>query len=151
MRAARRLALGLRPKALEEFGLAPALAHLAETEGSLHELPIEFSCDWKGRLHRDAEWALFRFAQAGLAVALESSRGPVALRLTGGRTRVALTVTARAGDADLPAPRPPGAIEERVRLLDGRVSASFSDGGELVLRADVPTQARLPEPMASVA
>ncbi|HET8752525.1 MAG TPA: histidine kinase [Gaiellaceae bacterium] len=152
IRQLRRLAVELSPKALEDYGLASALGHLAEMEGDLHETPIEFTYDWDGRLPRDAEWALFRFAQAGLAVAHESRGNPITIRLAYERGRVAVSVTAPVLAAEAPPTRLPTAVEERVRLLDGRVSATLSgSSGRLVLRADVPGQLRLAEHAASVA
>jgi signal transduction histidine kinase len=138
IRELRQLALELSPKALEDYGLAPALGHLTETERSRHETPIDFACEWDGRLSRDAEWALFRFVQAALAVARERCGNPISLGLASERGRVAVTVRARVQAVETSSPRPPTAIEERVRLLDGRASATLSGSGELVLRADMP-------------
>ena len=132
----RRLALELSPKALEDHGLASALSHLAETETSLREPPIAFECHWDGRPPKETEWALFRFAQAALAVARDchASAVTVDLRERGGHVR--LTVSGSADSA--PSSTLPAAVTERLRLLGGRVSATASGAGDFGLCAEVP-------------
>lgn len=140
----RRLAVELSPKALEDYGLAAALGHLAETETALGDVAIAFESDWDGRLSVATESALFRFAQAALKVAHDCDANPLTLRLGRERGRVVLTVT---GFSSFPA-HPvtfPAALEERVSLLGGRLDATVSGNGELVLHADVPGRLRMLE------
>ena len=132
----RRLALELSPKALEDYGLAAALSHLSETEATLRETPIAFESDWDGRLSREAEWALFRFAQAALTITRECDAGDITVSLHGARGGVSLTVAFRKVGAAAPSAIP-AAVAERLRLLGGDVSAA-ANAGEFSLRADVP-------------
>jgi signal transduction histidine kinase len=146
----RRLALELSPRALEDYGLAAALGHLTETEARLRGTVVDFECDWDGRLARNAEWALFRFAQAALAAAGACGASPITIRLASERGRVALSVSGQTRSADA-MPQLPAEIEERVRLLGGRVSAIVSGGGDLRLRADVPDRPRVLDRAGNVA
>lgn len=147
----RRIARDLSPKALEDYGLAAALGHLAESAASPGDAAIAFDGDWDGRLSVEAEQALFRFAQAALAAAADYGADLITIRLVCERGRVAVTVAGYTASAGAPAPQLAAAVEERVRLLDGRVRSTVSGSGELVLRADVSAQLRLVEPDASAA
>lgn len=145
----RRLALELSPKALEDYGLAAAIGHLAESTTINGGAGIAFQRDWDGRLSAPAESALFRFAQAALAAIRECSANPIMIRLGSERGRVAVTVAADGNTAAAAPPSIPAALVDRVRLLGGRVSATGSGRGELVLHADVPCKL-LTEPAGGV-
>jgi len=148
IRQLRRLALELSPKALEDYGLAAALGHLAETETALGDTPVRFESAWDGRLSAAAESALFRVAQAALAVLRDCGASPIAIRLDSDRGPVALTIGGRSAAGAATEPRLPDALEERVRLLGGRVSVTASGDGELVLHAEVPVGLQLVEHVA---
>lgn len=135
----RRLALQLSPKALEDYGLAAALSHLTETEASLGEMPVAFASEWEGRLSRETEWALFRFAQAALAAARSRGASAVTVGLFAGTDNIRLSVLSAEVDA-ASASTIPAAVAERIRLLGGRVSAIQIGSGEISLCADVPAQ-----------
>jgi signal transduction histidine kinase len=149
IRQLRQIALELSPRALEDYGLAVALGHLAESE-TADDGRVAFEHDWSGRLPAEAERTLFRFAQAALASVRASGAGPVTIRLARERDRVLLAVTGGPAAADAH-PRLPGALEERVRLLGGRVTSALDGGGRLVLSVDVPARLRLVEPAGRVA
>lgn len=148
IRQLRRIARELSPAALEDFGLAAALEHLAESETASGSATVVCEHEWEGRLASEAELALFRFARAALTAALDRGVSPIAIRLAGEGGRVSLAVSGP-GTPAAP-PRLPAALEERIRLLDGRIAATVSHG-ELVLRADVPARARVAEPAGDAA
>jgi signal transduction histidine kinase len=147
----RRLALELSPKALEDYGLASALAHLADTASSSCEASVEFVCDWDERLSHEAERALFRFAKAALDAALERHVGSLTMKLSNERGRVTVTIGAHDGQAAAPPPRLPSSLDERLRLLGGKLSTHRNGDSGLVLRAEVPAELRLLGRIESVA
>ncbi|HVW90180.1 MAG TPA: histidine kinase [Gaiellaceae bacterium] len=125
----RRLAVDLSPKSLEDYGLSAALAHLADSEA------VPFEPRWEGRLPAADERMLFRFAQTALRAVRE--RGAHAAALVLGSERGRVSVTVRAPGATPAGDLLPASLEERIRLLDGRVATRLEDE-ELVLTADVP-------------
>lgn len=131
----RRVALDLSPRALDDYGLASALAHLAEDDSGT----VSFEAQWDGRLPGADERTLFRFAQAALRSAREHGAGTIALRLADANGRVSVTVRASGTSADGDAPLVPIALRERIAALDGRVDTRSDDGG-LVLTADLPAR-----------
>jgi signal transduction histidine kinase len=145
----RALALELSPKALDDYGLPAALAHLAETETGRSGRGVRFTSDWDGRLPREIERALFRVAQTALDAALTLPARSVEMALAVARGRAALTVTVAGPEAPLAAvPLLPATVTERLALLGGRVDTQRRPDGRLVLRADVPVDLRLLEHVA---
>jgi signal transduction histidine kinase len=144
IRQLRRLALELSPKALEDYGLAAAVGHLVESDAYPDDIPVAFERDWDGRMAREAESALFRFAQAALAAAHAARASAIRISLAESRGRVRLTVVFRGAGPQTSAAIP-ATVEERVRLLGGKVTTTPSDSGELRLSADMPTELRVVE------
>jgi signal transduction histidine kinase len=131
----RRVALDLSPRALDDYGLAPALAHLAADEPG----GVDFEAHWDGRLPGAEERTLFRFAQAALRSARARGADPIALRLTAANGRVSVTVRGSGASQDGDAPILPTPLRERIAALDGRVETRTEDTA-LVLTADLPAQ-----------
>lgn len=63
----REISYRLRPPALEEFGLAPALEALLERMFESVGVRVKFLCGVEGDLNPDTEVVLYRIAQEGLA------------------------------------------------------------------------------------
>ena len=151
IRELRELALELSPKALEDFGLAAALAHLADSEASRAGTAITFARHWDGRLSEQTEWTLFRFTQATLAAAHEQGADAVSIDLNSEGGRVSVSVATRSADpAAARTLKLPAALEERVRLLGGRLSASARPRGESILRVDLPCRLRPLDPAGTL-
>ena len=131
----RRLAVDLSPRALEDYGLAAALAHLTEADGT----DVAFEPNWDGRLPEADERTLFRFVQAALGAVREHGAHAAAVALGSERGRVSVTVRAAGATAPNGTPLLPASLEERIRLLDGRLATRMEDG-ELVLTADLPAR-----------
>ncbi|HET7692094.1 MAG TPA: PAS domain S-box protein [Gemmatimonadota bacterium] len=72
--AVRRIARGLRPPILDEFGLPAALESLVRTLRHAHGLDIDLSMERPvGRLHPDSELAMYRIVQEALSNAIRHS------------------------------------------------------------------------------
>lgn len=142
----RQLALELSPKALEDYGLAAALAHLADTESARSSSSVEFTSEWDGRLPREIERTLYRVAQAAVNAALTRGANSLEIALAIEHARVGLTITISGEQAAAAAASllPPAAAEP-LRLLGGRFDAQRDLDGHLVLRAEVPADLRLIE------
>src|SRR5205823_10861738 len=71
----RRLAVELRPKVLDDFGLVPALERLAESFGEQTGLKVDFhSAIGEDRLPSEVETALFRVVQESLTNVVKHSQ-----------------------------------------------------------------------------
>jgi signal transduction histidine kinase len=135
----RRLAVDLSPKVLEDYGLGAALERLAEIVSVRGGIPVEFRGDWDGRLSDEAERALFRFAQGTLSGAIEREPRAIGVSLGSERGAVLVTVSALGCEAGLLQP----AVDrngDHVRALDGRVSLTSNGRGDVVVRAELPTE-----------
>lgn len=135
IRELRALAVELSPRALEDYGLCPALTHLAETVADRTPLTVRVTCDWDDRLPAERERALFRFVQASLGAAIERERRTVDIRLGCERDAVVLTLAVAGGGRGDPGPLEPAS--EHLRLLGGKISTTHSQDGT-VLRAELP-------------
>ncbi|HEX5498834.1 MAG TPA: ATP-binding protein, partial [Thermomicrobiales bacterium] len=125
----RRLALELRPPALDDLGLPAALADLAQRFGEQLEIPVEFDArGLRGRLPEEVELVLYRVAQEALTNAAKHAAATrITIDLERSATDVILSVQddGRGFDARVPArPGGPGlglfGMAERVALVGGR-------------------------------
>ena len=142
----RRLAVELRPSALDDFGLAPALERLVDTYGrqaavSLH-LEIRLGED---RLPPEIETTLYRMVQEALTnVTKHADATSISILVTRTAASVRLVVEddgsgfdpgdARDGGLGLPGMR------ERVALLDGVLRVESAHGKGTTLVAEVPVR-----------
>ncbi len=62
----RRLAVELRPKALDDFGLVPALERLRDTFSEQTGMRVDLESQIRERLPADVETALYRIVQEAL-------------------------------------------------------------------------------------
>lgn len=137
----RELAVDLRPRALDDFGLPAAVQHLASTFTARTGLPVEVRLEREQRLPAEIELPLFRVLQEALK--------DVSARSDATRVRVTLTVTptgtvfevaddgsvletANAGTHRLASAR------ERLRLVGGRLTILTPPGLGTIVRATVP-------------
>jgi signal transduction histidine kinase len=140
----RRLAVELRPKALDDFGLVPALERLVETfqEQTGIEVIMEPQLGQE-RLPSEIETALYRIIQEALTnVVKHAQASKVSIVLA----RRANTVSAVFEDDGrgfaVDETRGDGlgllGMKERLSLLDGRLQIESSSDGGTTLVADVP-------------
>jgi signal transduction histidine kinase len=144
IRDIRRLIHDLRPVALDELGLAPALReHLASCERE-HSLAVEFTADEGERLPASIETALFRIVQEAINNVLQHAQAQrVCVTLTRDADHVKLRVAddGRGFDAQLPrSGRHVGlwSMRERVEQLGGQFDVRSAPGQGTTVTAVVP-------------
>jgi signal transduction histidine kinase len=145
----RRLILGLRPTVLDDMGLLPAIRWYADSY--LGDKGIEVTVEAAvptERLPAHIEVALFRIVQEALAnVAKHARAGHVDVRLTHDQSEIRVAVAddgrgfdvARAFGGSSPT-ESVGLLgmQERARLLGGRLEVLSHDGGGTVVRVEIP-------------
>jgi signal transduction histidine kinase len=140
----RRLAVELRPKALDDFGLEPALERLAQSFSEQTGIAVDVESALAGnRLPPDVETALYRIVQEALTNVVKHAQA----------RRVSILITQRPGWAaavieddgrgfDPKSTRDGGmglvGMRERMALLDGRLDVESTPGSGSTIRAEVP-------------
>ncbi len=141
----RRLAVELRPSALDDFGLEPALRRLGQTVREGGELDVQVEARLGGqRLPADVETALYRIVQEALTnVVKHADARHVSIVLT--RKQASVLVMIEDDGRGFDPARPSGAglglqgMRERVELLDGsfQVEAAPRTGTTLIVELPV--------------
>ena len=140
----RRLALELRPKVLDDFGLVPALERLTETFGAQTGIGIRFESGLADeRLASGVETALYRIVQESLTNIVKHSRARnISIVLVRKVGAVAAVIEDDGQGFDPTAVRAGGfgleGMRERVGLLDGRLRIESIEGVGTTLVAEVP-------------
>jgi signal transduction histidine kinase len=144
LQSVRRLAVELRPQALDDFGLVPALERLGEAfaEGSGITVDVQANLDSR-RLPAEIETALYRIVQEALTNVAKHA----------GATQVSVVVTRREGlvmavveddGQGFGAGGGEGGglglvgMKERVGLLGGRLAIESTEGAGTTIVAEVP-------------
>ncbi len=143
LRDVRRLAVELRPKALDDFGLVPALERLVDGLRERTGLEIHLAAPLSGRLAPDVETALYRVVQESLTNVVKHA----------GARRVSVLVTRKHGGVTAvieddgrgfePAPAIRGAglglvgMRERMALVGGRLTIESDKAGTTIV-AEAP-------------
>ncbi|MGI9658634.1 MAG: GAF domain-containing sensor histidine kinase, partial [Gaiellaceae bacterium] len=139
----RRLAFDLRPKALDDFGLEPALARLVERLNELGTVQIDLEAQLTKRMQPDVESALYRMVQEALTNVMKHA----------GATRASVQVSRR-GDEVVAVVEDDGigfdggvenangfglvAMRERLSLLGGDLEVETAKDRGTTVRASVP-------------
>jgi signal transduction histidine kinase len=138
----RRLAVELRPKALDDFGLVAALERLGETFRAQTGLALDLEAQlWDERLSPEIETALYRMVQEALTNVTRHARArsvSIVLR----RDRGAITAIIEDDGCGFD----PGAdcgtglqgMRERLALIGGKLKVESRPGGGTTLVASVP-------------
>jgi signal transduction histidine kinase len=140
----RRLAVELRPKVLDDFGLAPALERLTQSFAEQTGLRVEFrSTLAEGRLSSEVETALYRVVQESLTNIVKHAHArSVSILLTRKDTTVVAVIEDDGAGFDPTAARDGGigllGMRERLVLLDGTLQIESSEGSGTTLVAEVP-------------
>jgi signal transduction histidine kinase len=140
----RRLAVELRPKALDDFGLVPAVERLVETFTEQTGIPVELEAViGDARLPATVEVALYRTVQEALTNVIKHSRASrVSVLVTRKRDTVAAVIEDDGVGFDPDDTRDGGVglvgMRERMALLDGWLTIESSRDGGTSLVAEVP-------------
>jgi signal transduction histidine kinase len=139
----RRLAVELRPSALDDFGLVPALERLVDGFREQTGLQVELEAQLGERLPADVETALYRIVQEALTnVVKHADATTVSILLRQAESAVAAIVEDD-GRGFLPAQGDGeglglAGMRERLALLDGTLKVESSPGSGTTLVAEVP-------------
>jgi signal transduction histidine kinase len=139
----RRLAVELRPKALDDFGLEPALERLASGFSEQTGIEVELETRIGGRLPPDVETVLYRIVQEALTNVVKHARaGRVSILVTRKNGSVAAVIEDDGKGFDPASVREDGVgllgMSERIALLEGRISIESRDGAGTTLAVEVP-------------
>jgi signal transduction histidine kinase len=140
----RRLAVELRPAALDDFGLVSALEHLTETFAEQTGITVDFeSALGRDRLPSDTETALYRIVQESLTNIVKHARAQRASISLTGRDGFVKAVIEDDGIGFDPAQTREDAfglsgMRERVALLDGTLQVESRPDGGTTIAVEVP-------------
>src|SRR4051794_5479301 len=141
----RRLAVGLRPRLLDDFGLVPALARVLETFGEQTGIAVEFESGAVGaeRLPPDVDTALYRIVQESLTNIVKHARASrVSVVLARKPHSIVVVIEDDGTGFDPELVREDGfgltGMRERMALLDGRLEIESAEGSGTTLVAEVP-------------
>ncbi len=139
----RRLAVELRPKALDDFGLVPALERLVESFGEQTGVQVDFVEQLgPARLPEEVETALYRITQEALTNVVKHAQA----------RRVSVVLTKREGSVTVLIEDDGKGFErsrdgsglgllgmnERLTLIDGRLTVESQEGAGTTIAAEVP-------------
>jgi signal transduction histidine kinase len=140
----RRLAVELRPKALDDFGLVPAVERLVETFTEATGISVEFESQLGAeRLQPEVETTLYRIVQEALTnIAKHAGARRVSVLLVR-RPGLVNALIEDDGHGFGPGEEAQGGIglagmRERLALLDGRLTIESGSGTGTSLVAEVP-------------
>jgi signal transduction histidine kinase len=138
----RRLAVELRPKALDDFGLVAALERLAETFAERTGMRVDLEANVGDRLPSDLETALYRIVQEALTNIVkhaEATAVSIVLARSGRSVTAVIEDNGRGFDPELDGD---GlgllGMGERLALLGGKLKVESSPGAGTTIVAEVP-------------
>ncbi len=140
----RRLAVELRPKALDDFGLVPALRRLAENFSDQTRIAVDVEARLpEERLAPEIETAVYRIVQEALTNVVKHARARnVSILLSRKNGSVSVMIEDDGQGFDPARGRADGlgllGMRERAALLGGTLSIESSDGAGTTLVVDVP-------------
>jgi signal transduction histidine kinase len=142
----RQLAVELRPTALDDFGLVPALERLTHTfsESTAIQVDLESALPPE-RLPPETETALYRIVQEALTNIVKHARASrVSILLARRPSSVTVVIEDDGVGFEVASARPDGlgllGMRERVALLGGRMAIESSPGAGTTCLAEVPVQ-----------
>ena len=142
----RRLAVELRPAALDDFGLVPAIERLRDLIGEQGDLSVDVRSELGDqRLPAEAETVLYRITQEAMTNVLKHADAHlVRVHLSRSGSGVTLVVQddGKGFDPDDVRDGSVGLVgmRERIALLGGRLTIESTEGAGTMLTAEVPIQ-----------
>ena len=140
----RRLAVELRPKALDDFGLVPALERLAETFVEQTDVDVQVEAALGDeRLSPEIETALYRIVQEALTNVVKHAHArtiSIVLTKKGGSVAALIEDDGQGFDPSQESGDGLGLLgmRERIALLRGRVAVESSEGSGTTVVVEVP-------------
>ncbi len=139
----RQLAVELRPKALDDFGLIAALERLVETWTEQTGIVAELEARLPGRLPSETETALYRIVQEALTNIVKHARASRVSIVLSERVRAVTVVIEDDGIGFEPQSARYGGLglvgmRERVALVGGRLEIESREGAGTTLLVEVP-------------
>jgi signal transduction histidine kinase len=140
----RRLAVELRPKALDDFGLAAALERLVQTFSEATGIDAQLQASLHDeRLPPEVETTLYRIVQESLTNVVKHAGARKVSIVVMRRDRAATAIVEDDGEGFDPGDVRDGGVglvgmRERVALLDGRLDVESSSDGGTTIVAEVP-------------
>jgi signal transduction histidine kinase len=144
MRKLRDLIAELRPAALDDLGLGPAIDSLAKRQSAIggFSADVKIELGTEHRLHRDTETAIYRIVQEALSNVVKHAEAQrVTLRVTEHSERLQVSIEDD-GCGFTPNGSPDGfgltGMRERAMLAGGELSVKSKDGGPTCVTAVLP-------------
>ncbi len=138
----RRLAVELRPKALDDFGLVAALERLRDTFSEQTGMRVDLESQIGGRLPSDVETALYRIVQEALTNIVKHAQASSVSIVLARTNRAVTAVIEDDGRGFSPDERVDGlgllGMGERLALLGGKLKIESSPGAGATIVAEVP-------------
>jgi signal transduction histidine kinase len=140
----RRLAVELRPKALDDFGLVPALERLAQSFAEQTGIDVDLEATLPDtRLPGDVETALYRVVQESLTNVVKHARAQqISILVTQRDGTVAAVIEDDGEGFDPTATRDDSiglvGMRERMTLIGGRLEVESRPGSGTTILAEVP-------------
>jgi signal transduction histidine kinase len=141
----RQLAVDLRPKALDDFGLGPALVRLGQSVRETGKLDVQVGAHLgSARLSQETETAVYRIVQEALANILkhaDAHHASIVATRRGGSVSIVVEDDGRGFDVAAPAEGMGLAgMRERVDLLDGILAIESAPGRGTTVVAELPVK-----------
>ena len=138
----RRLAVELRPKALDDFGLVPALERLRDTFAEQTGMRVDLESRIRERLPTDVETALYRIIQEALTNIVKHARATAVSIVLAPKGRAVTALIEDDGRGFTHDGSGEGlgllGMGERLALLGGRLKIESSHGAGTTIVAEVP-------------
>jgi signal transduction histidine kinase len=138
----RRLAVELRPKSLDDFGLVPALERLVDAFSERTRIEAHVQAHLERRLPPDVETAVYRIVQEALTNVAKHARATIVSILVTVTDGALTAVIEDDGVGFSPGTPVEGlglmGMRERVNLLGGRLTVESGDGAGTTIVVEVP-------------